>query len=283
MTNPTEDEVRSYYAEDRLLSSLSVYNVGSQKCTPGFQWGPGVRDHYLLHHVLSGKGHFEIRGKTYDLKKGDTFLIYPNMEACYRADEEEPWVYTWVGFAGTDAFYLLNHTDFSEEFPVLEQAEISGEIERKIRQVYEAKGNTFYDAVSMTGALYSMIAMLMENSSAEAKQKNLQTGRVEQAVRYIEEHYSYPITIEDIAGYTGVCRSYLYRMFQKILKISPKDYVEEYRIRQACRLLRETDMPITAIAHSVGYEDNLYFSKAFKKCKGQTPSRYRKAESGKKL
>ena len=87
MTNPTEDEVRSYYAEDRLLSSLSVYNVGSQKCTPGFQWGPGVRDHYLLHHVLSGKGHFEIRGKTYDLKKGDTFLIYPNMEACYRADE----------------------------------------------------------------------------------------------------------------------------------------------------------------------------------------------------
>ena len=279
MTNPTEDEVRSYYAEDRLLSSLSVYNVGSQQCTPGFQWGPGVRDHYLLHHVLSGKGHFEIRGKTYDLKKGDTFLIYPNMEACYRADEEEPWVYTWVGFAGTDAFYLLNHTDFSEESPVLEQAEISGEIERKIQQVYEAKGNTFYDAVSMTGALYSMIAMLMENSSAEAKQKNLQTGRVEQAVRYIEEHYSYPITIEDIAGYTGVCRSYLYRMFQKILKISPKDYVEEYRIRQACQLLGETNLPVTTIAHSVGYEDPLYFSKAFKKNIGRAPSDYRKIKA----
>ncbi len=271
--------IHSYIAQDKLLSSLSVYNVGSQKCKPGFQWGPGVRDHYLIHHVLRGKGDFEIRGKRYHLKKGDTFLIYPNMEACYRADDNDPWEYTWVGFDGTDAFYLLNHTDFSEDAPVLEQVALSVEIEEKIRQVYEAKGNLFYDAVSMTGALYSMIAMLMENSSPETKQKNRQTDRVEQAVRYIEEHYSYPITIEDIADYTGVCRSHLYRMFRKVLKKSPRDYLEEYRIRQACQLLGETGISVTAVAHSVGYEDNLYFSKAFKKSMGKTPSEFRRMKS----
>lgn len=279
MADYRETYLHSYIAEDKLLSSLSVYNVGSQKCKPGFQWGPGVRDHYLIHHVLHGRGRFEIQGKRYDLKKGDTFLIYPNMEACYRADDDDPWEYTWVGFAGTDAFYLLNHTDFSEDSPVLEQVSLSMEIERKIKRVYEAQGNTFCDAVSMTGALYSMIAMLMENSSPETKQKNLQTDRVERAVRYIEEHYSYPITVEDIAGYTGVCRSHLYRMFQRVLKKSPKDYVEEYRIRQACQLLGETGLPITTIAHSVGYEDNLYFSKAFKKNMGKTPSDYRKMKT----
>lgn len=271
--------IHSYIAQDKLLSSLSVYNVGSQKCKPGFQWGPGVRDHYLIHHVLRGKGDFEIRGKRYHLKKGDTFLIYPNMEACYRADDNDPWEYTWVGFDGTDAFYLLNHTDFSEDAPVLEQVALSVEIEEKIRQVYEAKGNLFYDAVSMTGALYSMIAMLMENSSPETKQKNRQRDRVEQAVRYIEEHYSYPITIEDIADYTGVCRSHLYRMFRKVLKKSPRDYLEEYRIRQACQLLGETGISVTAVAHSVGYEDNLYFSKAFKKSMGKTPSDFRRMKS----
>ena len=124
-----------------------------------------------------------------------------------------------------------------------------------------------------------MIAMLMENSSAEIKQRNLQSDRVEQAVRYIEEHYSYPISIEDIAGYTGVCRSYLYRMFRKVLKKSPRDYVEEYRIRQACQLLGETNLPVTTIAHSVGYEDPLYFSKAFKKNIGRAPSDYRKIKA----
>lgn len=276
MINTREAYVHSYIAEDKLLSSLSVYNVGSQKCKPGFQWGPGVRDHYLIHHVLRGKGYFKIRGKAYHLKSGDTFLIYPNMEACYRADEEDPWEYTWVGFDGTDAFHLLNHTDFSEESPVLEQAALSKEIEEKIRKVYEAKGEAFYDAVAMTGALYSMIAMLMENSASELRQRSRQAEHVEQAVRYIEEHYAYPITVEDVAQFAGVCRSHLYRMFRKVLKKSPKDYLEEYRIRQACQLLGETDLPIAAVAHSVGYEDNLYFSKAFKKCKGQTPTGYRK-------
>lgn len=277
-----EDYIHSYIAEDRPLSSLSVHNVGSQKCKPGFQWGPGVRDHYLFHHVLQGKGYFEIGGKSYHLKKGDTFLIYPNMETCYRADEDDPWEYTWVGFNGTDAFYLLNHTDFSQKSPVLSQAALSEEIAGRIQKVYEAKGNTFYDAVSMTGALYSMIAMLMKNSSEETRQRNLQIIHVEQAVRYIEEKYSYPITVGDIAQYTGVCRSYLYRMFKKVLKESPKDYVEKYRLRQACRLLEETDLTVTMIASSVGYEDSLYFSKVFKKCIGQSPSKYRKTQISEK-
>lgn len=274
--------VHSYYAQDKLLSSLSVYNVGSQKCTPGFQWGPGVRDHYLIHHVLQGKGKFETQGKVYHLKQGDTFLIYPDMEACYRADEEDPWEYTWVGFDGTDAFSLLNHTDFSEGSPVLEQASLSEEIARRIGQVYHVKGNSFYDAVAMTGALYSMIAMLMENSSHDIRQKNLQSELVERAMRYTEEHYSYPITVEDIAEYAGVCRSYLYRVFQKKIKKSPKDYLEECRIRQACQLLGTDSISVTAVAHSVGYEDNLYFSKVFKKKVGITPSDFRKQKSERK-
>ncbi len=275
-----ETYVHSYIAADKPLASLSVYNVGSQKCPPGFQWGPGVRDHYLIHHVLRGRGSFELRGKKYSLKKGDTFLIYPHMETCYRADVESPWEYTWVGFDGTDAFYLLSHTDFSEDSPVLEQEEISVEIERRIRQIYEAKGNLFYDAVSMTGALYSMIAMLMENSSSQTRQKNLQRDRVERAVRYIQERYAHPITVEDIAGYTGVCRSHLYRMFENVLKKSPRDYVEEYRIRQACQLLGATSVSITTVAHSVGYEDSLYFSRAFRKNIGVAPSEYRRRKSG---
>ena len=56
---------------------------------------------------------------------------------------------------------------------------------------------------------------------------------------------------------------------------SPKEYLTEYRIKQACRLLKETDLSISAIAYSVGFENNLYFSKAFKKQKGLSPSEYR--------
>ncbi len=275
MPGSKETYLNSYIAEGKLLNSLSVDNVGSQKCRPGFQVGPGMRDHYLIHHVLSGKGRFDFRGKTYHLKSGDTFLIYPHMEACYRADDEDPWEYTWVGFTGADAQYLLSHTAFSVESPVLAQADISSQIEEKIWQVYEAKGNHFYDAVSMAGALYTMMAMLMENGEADNRGRGIEQNHVEQALRYIADHFSSPIMVKDIADHTGVCRSYLYRMFRRVVGMSPKDYLEEYRINQACQMLEETDLTVAAVARSAGYEDNLYFSKVFKKCCGQTPTEYR--------
>ena len=51
----------SYKATKKELVSLSVYNVGYQKCDSLYQWGPGVRDHYLIHYVISGCGYCELK------------------------------------------------------------------------------------------------------------------------------------------------------------------------------------------------------------------------------
>ena len=161
-----------YYATDKLLNSLSVYNTGYEKCHPGYQWGPGIRDHYLIHHVIRGKGSYVIEGRMYHLNAGDTFLLFPDVESSYRADEEEPWEYAWVGFAGTDAYSMIANTDFSKENPVLDQRQISDELFRKIQAVYNANGNTFRDAVAMTGALYSLMGYLMQHSKGEEKADN---------------------------------------------------------------------------------------------------------------
>ena len=85
--------------------------------------------------------------------------------------------------------------------------------------------------------------------------------------------------MEDIAYYVGISRSHLFRSFQHYMSRSPKEYLTEYRIKQACHLLRETDLSVSAIAYSVGFENNLYFSKAFRKQKGLSPSEYRKEKA----
>lgn len=108
------------------------------------------------------------------------------------------------------------------------------------------------------------------------KKDDLRQVYVERAKDYIASSYSYPITVEDVADYTGISRSYLFRAFQAYQKQSPKEYLTEYRIRQACHLLRETGLSVASIAYSVGFEDNLYFSKAFKKKMQMSPSQYRK-------
>ena len=91
----------SYKVTEKELVSLSVYNVGFQKCDALYQWGPGIRDHYLIHYIISGKGTYRVAGQTYHLSGGDTFLVYPNTEVVYCADEQDPWEYAWVGFTGS--------------------------------------------------------------------------------------------------------------------------------------------------------------------------------------
>ncbi len=267
----------SYTVTNKLLSSLSVYNVGHQKCEPGYQWGPGVRDHYLIHHVIEGKGHYGVNGCVYHLKAGDSFLVYPGTEIRYWADQEEPWEYVWVGFAGSDAVSILRNTDFTRHLPILEQASISHKIKMQILAIYATKGNGFEQNVAMTGALYTLLSMLMASSSRAGLHKDPQLAYVERAIQYISERYSYPITVEDVADFTGVSRSHLFRLFQSALGESPKEYLTSYRLRQACQLLKETDLSVAAIAHSVGFENNLYFSKAFKKGMGSTPTEYRRS------
>ena len=64
-------------------------------------------------------------------------------------------------------------------------------------------------------------------------------------------------------------------MFIRYLEISPKEYLEQYRIRKASALLRTTDLTVGSIATSVGYDNGLYFSKAFRRMTGQSPTECR--------
>ena len=72
---------------------LVVKNVGFQQCTPGYHWGAGMRDHYLLHYVVSGKGTYTLNGSSYPVHAGQVFLVWPNTLVRYCADESDPWEY----------------------------------------------------------------------------------------------------------------------------------------------------------------------------------------------
>ncbi|WP_243117445.1 AraC family transcriptional regulator [Muricomes intestini] len=266
----------SYKTGENLMTSLSVYNVGHQKCEPGYQWGPGVRNHYCIHHIISGSGYYSVNGKTHHLFAGDTFILYPDIEVKYYADMQEPWEYAWVGFMGADAPSILHSTDFTKDHPFIQKAgPPRGLLQKQLALIYEVKGNSYEAAVAMTGALYTLLATFMQYAASSEQVKDIQFLYVQKAKSYISTGYSYPITIEEVAAYVGISRSHLYRAFRACLQQSPKEYLSDFRIRQACRLLKETTLSVAAIAYSVGFESNLYFSKAFKKQKGQSPSKYR--------
>ncbi len=264
----------SYKVEDVEIFSLSVYNVGHQKCEPLYQRGPGVRDHFLIHHVVSGKGYYTIKDKTYELRAGDSFIIYPYTEVSYFADEKEPWEYYWVGFSGSDARLILEATPFRPEYPVILDTAQKEEIKEHLLKIYQVRGTEILQAAKMTGELYLTLSLFMEEKPTLPSMSDFYRSYAKKGIDYIAFHYSFPITVDDIAASVGISRSHLYRAFMQTLGLSPKQYLSDFRLKQACHLLKHSNLSITAVANSVGYENNLYFSKMFHKKKGMTPSEY---------
>lgn len=116
--------------------------------------------------------------------------------------------------------------------------------------------------------------------SADAEDKaELKNSHVEQVKRYIEEHYYENLTLQEVADKIGITPSYVSTLFSKTLSCGFVDYLNQIRIEHACSYLMQNYFKTYEIAYKVGFRDEKYFSKVFRKIKGQTPSEYRKGHS----
>lgn len=253
-------------------AGLAVYNTGYEKCAEGYQWGPGVRDHYLLHYVSSGKGTYVCGGEEYILQEGDMFLIFPSTVVQYRAADHDPWEYCWVGFNGADAHRIVRMAGFHPNEPVMHARDKHATKEALLR-IYNSRGNTPAADVEMAGYLQLFLASLIR-ARGDMPTVGGNQGYLAQALRYIQRNYASTIGVSDIADFVGISRSQLYRAFETEFGQSPHEYLQKYRISEACTLLRSGRLTVAEVAGSVGFNDPLYFSRVFRRMKNCTPTAY---------
>lgn len=268
----------SYTIESQGLSSLMVYYAGYQLCPPGHNWGPGIRDHYLLHHIRSGEGIYEVNGRKYHLQAGDTFLSRPGDTVFYQADFHNPWSYCWVGFHGSECSDLLLRTDFSKSKNVI-HTDFGMHLTNCILGIYEQRGCTLADTLQMTSGLYQLMACMIQFSKNQNLGVTSQEISLQNIAGYICSRISSgaslsELSIKEISKYANMSQSTLYRLFMSQMGVSPVHYITMQRMKRACELLRLTDMPVLSVAYSVGYPNGQHFSKCFKKFMGISPSEY---------
>jgi YesN/AraC family two-component response regulator len=99
---------------------------------------------------------------------------------------------------------------------------------------------------------------------------------VKRTVIYLHENYANPLSRREIAESIRVSENHLSRIFRRELGISPWDYLNRYRIRQAKELLASTEDSVTSVALQVGFNDPAYFSRVFRRQVGQSPTAFRK-------
>jgi AraC-like DNA-binding protein len=263
---------------------LGLYQFGRENCDPAHSFGPAIRNHYLFHYILNGKGTFfwqDARGHEHEmrLKAGQGFLISPRQITTYVADERIPWEYCWLEFDGLRAKESLEIIGLSVNNPIYNpvHSEFSQIMKEEMLYIVRNKKEA---PLHLIGHLYLFIDALMrsvkENQPTVSKVKDYY---IKEALAYIEHNYMNDISVESIAESSGLNRSYFGKIFKESVGKSPQEFLISYRMIKAAELLRRTRYSINEIGCAVGYPNQLHFSRAFKSVYGVSPRNWRNANT----
>lgn len=120
------------------------------------------------------------------------------------------------------------------------------------------------------------VAALMQQILADSETLPAYTSAlVKRTVAYFQQNYHRPLSRKEVAQAIGMSENYLSQIFRQELAISPWEYLNRYRIKQARELLTQTEDSITSITLQVGFDDPSYFGRVFHKIMGLSPRAYR--------
>lgn len=260
--------------EDRLF----VLNCGHECCAPGHSCGPTVRSHYLIHFIVKGRGIFEAGGERFSLGPGEGFLILPGQLTFYRADHQEPWEYSWVGYMGPDAPSLTARARLSAGAPIFSLArpnDVYG-ILQDIQQDTAGFPRSGLSQQSAIGGLMRLMARIGESRMTPSGQTALPAASYfEKACWFFQGRLDRHVTVEEAADFVGLSRSQLFRVFKATVGLSPKEYLTKLKLMRACELLRSDELSIEGVCGATGFRTPAYFTTLFHAHTGQTPSAYR--------
>lgn len=272
------NKIRFHVTEADRFVDINLFQVGWEKCNPLHQFGPAVRNHFLFHYVISGKGYLHTNDTDYTIHAGQGFLLCPGQTSTYRADEQDPWSYVWIEFDGLKARESVAMAGLGEDQPIY--IPINKEDGQQIsQQLMHLVDHPDFSPIRLIGYTMIFLDELIQTSRSKTKHVLSQKDRdfyIKKAIAFIDTNYKYDISVQDIANACGLNRSYFGRLFKETMAQTPQQYLIRYRMTKAANMLQSSRISIAEISIAVGYENQLHFSRAFKSVFDVSPSEYRR-------
>jgi len=263
---------------NQVDQDLLFYYCGQEQCASGHSW-KSIRDHYLLHYIVRGKGTVRFGQAEYSLGPGDGFAFFPGTLCDYRADTQQPWEYLWCGFAGRSAEYLLAKIGLSREngiYTAHDPDRLAPLLGEEVTRL--AATDNFF--LHMSG-LYRFLYLLEEYSARRPVlpvMNRAPQNYIDAVTEYIRTGFSRPsCSVSEMAQRLGLNRSYLSQLVRSETGKTPQELIYTFRMYRAREYLSTTGVSIAEVAALVGYADQLTFSKAFHRWAGVSPREYRKS------
>lgn len=284
---------------DRLNSPLEVF-LHSETSTCG---AVGPHWHYYLEilYLLKGTLEAECDGAVYTLKPGDLILFSPqSVHAMHRspdADSKTEDVLYFVLMADLNFLNITNRyrTRFSKIFRMAYQQDPSyihfarqelqnlPILQLLTHSLEEMRSKTYGYDVLICSDIASLLTYLMRC----LRKKGLDTDAIITAPdesdasiysisKYIEQHCSEPLKVQELASICGMSYSYFARLFRETYNQSCKEYIEFTRLNKVADLLLFTNLDLNYISQETGFADCSHLIRTFKKWKGMTPKQWRR-------
>lgn len=242
-------------------------------------------------HILEGVFVAQIDNQEYTAHAGDILLIRDGM---LHGGTSEDCIYECVLF---DLHRLFIHIEAVKKslrplyrqqilpyiyYPSAEFADLIQPVSRltDIYREYDAENTELPLELIVFGCLSQFFSIILQRklytSSPLASGGSNRIDSIKSVLEYIEQHYSSPLPVEELAGVIGMNPKYFFRFFRSITNQTPHEYVTMYRIEKAVQMLNNTSLSITDICMECGFNDTSNFIRAFRKIKGMTPNQYRK-------
>lgn len=232
-------------------------------------------DAYVLEYIISGKGTLLLDNIKYPIKAGD-FCIITSKKSCeYYADPKDPYHKIWINCNGTFINNLCR--GFKLDLPfIVQPLPIAEDYIRSIHNILSITGISISKREKECAAILTrlLFSLYEQKFSSEINKKN---KIIDDAINYINEHICEPINLKEVEKEIFISHTHLNRLFLESFNMSPHQYITHQRIELACTMLEKTALSISAIASHLSFSDPHYFSYAFKKETGYTPTEYRSA------
>ena len=185
--------------------------------------------------------------------------------------------FTVVGFA----FEYHGGANFLNRFQI--ESPLPPEAQENLRKILseiarsEQSGEPFYRKQVVRKKIgYAVLDILLGCATGQREIDGNDWQRLRPVVDFLNQNYRKPFDIDFLLHKTHLSRVHFYRIFRKHFHVAPQEYIIQLRIREAVRLLLESDLSIGEIGAEVGWDDPFYFSKIFKRAIGTSPLNYRR-------
>lgn len=267
-------------AKDLLFypSEVGHFSVGPENFTERTD-----KKEYFLLFTVSGSGILKRNNQLIELEKNFAVMVYCEEYQYYQPTSEEAWDYLWIHFNGQGAqnyYSLINDVPGNH----VNRIYISGRemFMKDINDIMQYPDvPDIRQSVLSSMHISNLLSTMVIDRYSDQNVKNLiqHQDSIDKVIAYIRQSYMDKITLEDFSEVAHLSKYYLLKLFKQAVGVTPYEYLLNYRINQAKKMLRTTEMSIAQVASFTGFQNESNFIRQFKAVTGATPLRFRKNET----